>query len=1135
MKKFFKKTLQAFKIIKKDDEDLEKPEKKIHEGNIHRIHHLANSHLLKDYCFMYFTYADLNYSEKTYLLPLKNLEIKASINGGLARVHLIQKYENPYKEKKLNLTYQFPINSKAIFDSIEAFFKDKRIKGVIKEKETAKAEFEYHKAKGDTVIYAGTDENNADIMKMEIGNLRPGEEITVNFSYLVKLDIIDYTNWSFRVPCTLTPRYNLGDKMFADGLYPEDFNLENRSEGNLVKPDFFDPKKKMFWDVDVRINWPGGPKNVYSTSHFEGHLIDFSPGVVTARFLKPGEEGFIEQFPDKDYELIIEDKDLFSNCCSLAKIPEMETLNKNSPQYAAILQFVPEIYSWYGEKKSKFSGENLKKEEENKGIDIYADEHYDFLMDSTFNEFIFVLDRSGSMSGSRMKTAKDALILFLKSLPYNSLFNVYSFGSNYEKLFNRSVQYTEENIKTAVNKVEIMNANLGGTEILEPLLSIFGEERVTKYQRNIFLLTDGDISNTNSVILTIKKNCFYRSSRVFSIGIGNGCSQDLIERAAKAGGGLSVIVSDSGNRNPEKYGIREDDRRGGFYGSYGSEDDSLFGYRYLDQNVLQENSVKGEDLKSKVISLLNSSLSATLSDFTVEFDRRYISMISPLPDKNSFIMGNQPFTMNVILKNEIEEAENLQTVVKVKYFNSGTQKYETRLFNLSLNGCLVLPDFHKMAIFDFIKTLELNWLNNDYTNADFKEIFGRGFYLEEKLMKIITGKSDLDLGLENEIGAHSYYPTPPKIKERLNYSIVKNNTISFLKKFAVAYQVLVGNYTGFICLVEEYNGTDWVKGEDLEIKNYEKEKEEIGYKGYGSGVYKKRRRRQYQDIDQIQRNITLSMKNVMNRSENIDDLMMKSESLSMSSNTFYKKAKKSKSGFSFGLGGLFGSKASKEKRTKKKQSSSIQKNSLSRRPPTISEAMDDCMDLAEYGSECPPYEGLKCAINKDLDKDLDKDLLDRLNALKSEISLPNNSIEKKEVSSFGFVQPKPLSSNNNNNNNIKDFSSESDSKNKKCDKENLIKLQKIRGNWEFNSTIYTKIWEDLAVKLKNSENLMERLEKGIEDESTKMTFSVLFWLEIFENGASDIFLILKKAGGFLRKSCGVENYNEILVEFENSK
>lgn len=63
-----------------------------------------------------------------------------------------------------------------------------------------------------------------------------------------------------------------------------------------------------------------------------------------------------------------------------------------------------------------------------------------------------MLDRSGSMNGNdRIEKAKKALVLFLKSLPTTTYFNVCSYGTNYELLFTEGSQPTNnENIEKAL-------------------------------------------------------------------------------------------------------------------------------------------------------------------------------------------------------------------------------------------------------------------------------------------------------------------------------------------------------------------------------------------------------------------------------------------------------------------------------------------------------------------------------------------------------------------------------------------------------------------------------------------------------------------------------------------------------------
>ena len=90
-------------------------------------------------------------------------------------------------------------------------------------------------------------------------------------------------------------------------------------------------------------------------------------------------------------------------------------------------------------------------------------------IDESKKEYIFLIDRSGSMYET-IKLARQALILFLHSLPAGSKFNICSYGSRHEFMFaGRSVEYNDENLRIAIMKVKAFTADFGGTKIYEPL------------------------------------------------------------------------------------------------------------------------------------------------------------------------------------------------------------------------------------------------------------------------------------------------------------------------------------------------------------------------------------------------------------------------------------------------------------------------------------------------------------------------------------------------------------------------------------------------------------------------------------------------------------------------------------------
>lgn len=62
-----------------------------------------------------------------------------------------------------------------------------------------------------------------------------------------------------------------------------------------------------------------------------------------------------------------------------------------------------------------------------------------------FTEMIFIVDRSGSMSGSRIEQVKNTLQIFLRSLSEGTMFNIIGFGSSTQHLFKEgSVEYNDK-------------------------------------------------------------------------------------------------------------------------------------------------------------------------------------------------------------------------------------------------------------------------------------------------------------------------------------------------------------------------------------------------------------------------------------------------------------------------------------------------------------------------------------------------------------------------------------------------------------------------------------------------------------------------------------------------------------------
>ncbi|XP_043846752.1 von Willebrand factor A domain-containing protein 5B1 [Dromiciops gliroides] len=206
----------------------------------------------------------------------------------------------------------------------------------------------------------------------------------------------------------------------------------------------------------------------------------------------------------------------------------------------------------------------------------------------THGEFIFLIDRSGSMSGININRVKDALILILKSLMPTCLFNIIGFGSTFKTLFPSSQVYNEESLATACDNIQHLRADMGGTNILSPLKWITRQPIHVGHPRLLFLLTDGSVNNTGKVLELVRNHAF--TTRCYTFGIGPKACPRLVQGLASVSKGSAEFL------------------------------------------------VQGERLQPKMIKSLKKAMAPVLSDVTVEwnFPENAEVLISPISSSSLF-------------------------------------------------------------------------------------------------------------------------------------------------------------------------------------------------------------------------------------------------------------------------------------------------------------------------------------------------------------------------------------------------------------------------------------------------------------------------------------------------------------------
>ncbi|XP_052584413.1 von Willebrand factor A domain-containing protein 5A-like [Peromyscus californicus insignis] len=431
-------------------------------------------------------------------VPLKSISVTLSINDFVAGVSTTLNYENE-EEVPLEAIFVFPMDEDSAVYSFEALVDGKKIVAELQEKMKAHRNYEDALSQHHQAFLLEEDDYSRDVFSCNVGNLHPGSKVAVTLRYVQELPLETDGALRYVLPAILNPRYQLSERSAKSCL-------------NIKTPII--PLEDLPYTLSLvaTITSQHVIERVQSNCSLSPiqYLADDK---TSAQVSLAGGHKF-----DRDVELLVYYNEVHSPSVAVEMgMPDMkpDTLMGAPSAMVSLYPDFPEMET------SRSCG-----------------------------EFVFLMDCSGSMkspmnnqkdSQLRIEAAKETLMLLLKSLPMGCYFNIYGFGSSYEKFFPESVEYTQKTMEEAVKRVKDLEADLGGTEILRPLLDIYKAPCIPGHPLQLFVFTDGEVSDTFSVIRQVQLNS--KRHRCFTFGIGEGASTSLIKGIARVSGGSAEFIT----------------------------------------------------------------------------------------------------------------------------------------------------------------------------------------------------------------------------------------------------------------------------------------------------------------------------------------------------------------------------------------------------------------------------------------------------------------------------------------------------------------------------------------------------------------------------------------------------------------
>ncbi len=421
-------------------------------------------------------------------LPLAHTDVNAIICGYISSVRVSQQFKNPY-DTKIEAVYVFPLPQNAAVNEFVMTIGDRRIRGIIREREEAERLYKEARAQGYRASLMTQERPN--IFTQKVANIEPGKQIDVDIRYFNTLAYSDgYLDFVF--PMVVGPRFNPPEMNGGIGAVPRG---ARGSLGQQTEVRYLRPNERSGHDIALTVDIDAGvpiEELVCSSHEVKAIRGDETSGYRVELSKK-------DSIPNKDFVLRIK-------VASDAVRSGLLTYQDEKSGYFSLLLVPPDELG------------SLPKHP---------------------MEMVFMLDCSGSMNGKPIDQVKDAVRFALNELGPEDSFQIIRFSNDASALGKSPLPATDKNKKRGLKYVKQLEGT-GGTMMVEGIKAALDFPHDPEKLRVVCFMTDGYIGNEAEILHEVKQRV--GAARIFSFGVGSSPNRYLLERMASIGRGSSAYL-----------------------------------------------------------------------------------------------------------------------------------------------------------------------------------------------------------------------------------------------------------------------------------------------------------------------------------------------------------------------------------------------------------------------------------------------------------------------------------------------------------------------------------------------------------------------------------------------------------------